>query len=247
MNLSTTSDGQIAINIKSTPDLDGQECSVFIHGSHSCLPVINEKLNNKQVLASINPKDLEDGISRITLFNNLNQPVCERLYFKYPEKKLLIHASVNPEYETREKIDLNLNVTDQSGNPKDADMSLAVYRLDSLQHIDESDIRTYLYLTSDLGPIESPAFYFRDDSVSREVDMDNLMMTNGWRRFMWKDIGRQNSLSLKFPPENYGHIIQGKLIDNITGKPVPDIHVYLSIPSTRTEFRVTSSDEGGSV
>jgi hypothetical protein len=245
MNLSAMDDKRIAIKIKSTPDLDRQEYSVFIHGSHSCLPVTHEKLNDGQAMVLIDPKDLEDGISRITLFNSMDQPVCERLYFKYPEKKLLINASANPEYETREKIDLNLNVTDQSGNPKDADMSLAVYRLDSLQHVDETNIKDYLYLTSELGPVESPAFYFRDDSISRHVDMDNLMMTNGWRRFMWKDIGSQNSISLKFSPENNGHIIRGRLISNITGKLVPDIHVYLSIPSTRTEFRVTTSNEEG--
>jgi hypothetical protein len=245
MNLSKTNEGQIAIKIKSSPDLGAQEYYLFIHGGHSYLPVKKETPDNRQAMILINPEDLEDGISRITLFNNSGQPVCERLYFKYPENKLLISAATNPTYGTREKIDLDLTVTDQSGKPASADMSMAVYRLDSLQNIEETDIRNYLYLTADLGPVESPAHYFRDNVESREAEMDNLMMTHGWRRFIWKDIRENQPLSLKFSPEYYGHIIQGKLVDNNTGYPVPDIGVYLSIPSTRTEFRVTTSITGG--
>jgi hypothetical protein len=126
-------------------------------------------------------------------------------------------------------------------------MSLAVYRLDSLQSPDETDILNYLYLTSDLGPVENPAFYFSEDGKSREEDMDNLMLTHGWRRFAWKDLTVRNSPILKFPPEHDGHIIKGKLVDNNTGAAVAGVSVYLSVPSTRTEFRVTTSDSNGLV
>jgi hypothetical protein len=245
MNLSKTSDGEIAIKIKSSADLGEQVYYLFIHGSHSFLPVTTGKLYNSQSSVLIDPKNLEDGISQITLFNNAAKPVCERLYFKFPENKLLISATTNPEYGNREKIDLNLTIKDQSGNPADADMSLAVYRLDSLQNADETDIRNYLYLTAELGPVESPAFYFTNNGVSREEDMNNLMMTHGWRRFLWNDMLEQKPLSLKFAPEYNGHIIQGRLTDNNTGSPVSDISVYLSIPSTRAQFRVTTTTASG--
>ncbi|HEY4936348.1 MAG TPA: hypothetical protein VII44_07200, partial [Puia sp.] len=103
----------------------------------------------------------------------------------------------------------------------------------------------YLYLSADLGPVESPSFYFSDDGKSKEADMDNLMMTHGWRRFKWKDVLEHKIFALKFAPEYYGHIIQGKLVDNYTGYAVAGIGTYLSIPSTRTEFRVTTSGADG--
>jgi hypothetical protein len=245
MNLSKTTEGQIAVKIKSSPDLDVQQYLLFVHGTHSCLPVKSLKIDQQQSLIFINPESLDDGISQFTLFNNIGQPVCERLYFKYPENKLSISATTNSAYGSREKVEVNVDVTDETGKPSNADMSLAVYRLDSLQHVDETDIRNYLYLTAELGPVESPGFYFKDNGKYREADMDNLMMTQGWRRFLWNDIRKNAPSTLKFSPEYDGHIIWGKLVNNNTGYPVPDISVYLSIPSARTEFRVTTSVAGG--
>jgi hypothetical protein len=245
MNLSKTKEERIAIKITSSADLTSSEFYLFLHGSHSSLPVIFEKLDNHESLVLVDPEKLDDGISRITLFNNEGQPVCERLYFKYPVNNLYISASVHPEYKTRDKINLNLDITNQSGKPVNADMSMAVYRLDSLQNIESPDIRNYFYLTADLGAIECPGFYFNDSVKSRETEMDNLMMTQGWRRFIWKIPKGQNSLPVYFSPEHEGHIISGKLVDNISGNPVQDISIYLSIPSTRTQFRVTTSEAGG--
>ena len=136
-------DSQITVRVKSSAGLDGQDIYLFVHGSHLSLPVKKQKLINREIVFIIKPEEIEDGISRITLFNKSGQAVCERLYFKYPEKKLQISALVNPEYNTRSKINLNLSVTDQSGNPSSADMSVAVYRLDSLQQPDELNILDY--------------------------------------------------------------------------------------------------------
>ena len=247
MNISNTAEGQIAVKIKVSAELAGQDVYLFVHGTHSFLPVKQEKLSGSQAAISINPEELEDGISRVTLFSENGQPVCERLYFKYPQKKILISTETNPEYATREKIKLNLAVTDQSGKSVPADMSLAVYRIDSLQNPDESDILNYLYLTSELGPVEDPAFYFSGNGKSRDEDMDNLMLTHGWRRLIWKDVLEHRSPALKYPPEHGGHIIKGKLVDNNSGAAVPGISSFLSVPSTRTEFRITTSDSNGTV
>jgi hypothetical protein len=238
---------QINVHVKSSADLNTQDVYLFVHGSHQSLPVKKQKLINGEVVFTIKPEEMEDGISRITLFDQTGQPVCERLYFKYPGKKLEISAKVNPEYNTRSKINLYLSVTDQSGNPSFADMSVAVYRLDSLQQPEELNILNYTYLSAELGPVEHPSYYFMDNRESRDLEMDNLMLTHGWRRFIWHDMLTQKPYPVSFSPECYGHIIRGKLINNMTGMPVKGITTYLSIPSARTEFRVTSSDSLGRV
>jgi len=181
------------------------------------------------------------------LFNESGQPVCERLYFKYPEKKLKINALANQEYNTRSKIELNVSATDQAGNPLSADMSIAVYRLDSLQQPDELNILNYTYLTAELGPVEHPSYYFMENSKNRDEEMDNLMLTHGWRRFIWQDMFTQKPFPISFSPECYGHIIRGKLVNNNSGIAVKGVTIYLSVPSTRTEFRVTSSDSLGHI
>ena len=240
-------ESKITVRIKSSAGLNTQDVYLFVHGSRQSLPVKKQKLDNGEVVFTINSRELEDGISQITLFDQSGQPVCERLYFKYPEKKLRISALVNPEYGTRSKINLNLSVMDQSGNPSSADISVAVYRLDSLQQPDELNILNYTYLNAELGPVEHPSIYFMDNRETRYMEMDNLMLTHGWRRFIWHDMLGQTPYPISFSPECYGHIIRGKLVNNITGMAVKGVATYLSVPSARTEFRVTSSDSLGRV
>jgi len=245
INVLKENETQIIVHVRSSDGLDAQDVFLFVHGSHKSLPVKKQKLVNREAIFSINPEELEDGISRITLFDKSGQPVCERLYFKYPEKKLQINALVNPEYSTRSKIDLSLSVTDQSGNPSSADMSVAVYRLDSLQEPDEMNILNYTCLTAELGPVEHPSYYFMDEGKTHDQEMDNLMLTHGWRRFIWHDMLAQKPFPVSFSPECYGHIIRGKLVNNSTGMAVKGVTTFLSVPSVRTEFRVTSSDSMG--
>jgi hypothetical protein len=247
INVTKENERRITVRVKSSAGLDAQDVYLFVHGSHNSLPLKRLRLVNQEAIFQIKPEEIEDGISRITLFNKAGQPFCERLYFKYPEKKLQISALVNPEYNTRSKINLNLSVTDQSGNPSSADMSVAVYRLDSLQEPDELNILNYTYLTAELGPVEHPSYYFTDEVKGRDMEMDNLMLTHGWRRFFWHDMMEQKQYPISFSPECYGHIILGKLVNNITGNAVKDVVTYLSVPSARTEFRVTSSDSLGRV
>jgi len=125
-------------------------------------------------------------------------------------------------------------------------MSLAVYRLDSLQgEVDTYDIRYYFYLTAELGPVENPSFYL-EPANSTEEDMNNLMMTHGWRRYNWKNLMNPKPVQVEFPPEILGHIVHGKLIDK-TGNPVNHVETYLSVPSSRTQIRTTYSDEEGNI
>jgi hypothetical protein len=246
MNLAKINEGRIAVTVRASPDLYGRDLFLFIHGSHALVAAVSGKPDGQSVRFLIEPKDLQDGINQFTLFDNAGHPVCERLFFKYPENRLTISAAANEVYGTRKKIDLNLVSSDQSGSPVAANMSLAVYRLDSLQIMDELNIRNYLYLSSDLGPVQSPGFYFAD-AKSKEEDMDNLMLTQGWRRYNWKNIVSRKPVMIEYAPEFNGHIVSGKAIDNKTGAMVPNTDAYISVPSTRAQFRNTSSDAAGNL
>ncbi|HEX3079195.1 MAG TPA: hypothetical protein VHQ04_01975, partial [Puia sp.] len=70
---------------------------------------------------------------------------------------------------------------------------------------------------------------------------------HGWRRFLWQDMFTQKPFPITFSPECYGHIIRGKLVNNNSGIAVKGVTIYLSVPSTRTEFRVTNSDSLGHI
>lgn len=193
---------------------------------------------------SIDKKKFGEGVSSLTVFNVLREPVCERLVFRQPAHPLQI--SVQPDkqqYGTRQKIELGV---DLSGDTSTAQCSLSVYRVDALQGAPESRIGDYLWLASDLkGKIESPEYYF--DHPEDTQAMDNLMLTHGWRRFKWGDVQSHSNPAFEFAPEYNGAIISGKLTDTRTGAPGKGIQVYLSVPGTRTQFTSAFTDNDGQV
>lgn len=208
---------------------------------------VDGRLKNGATEFYLDNSILGDGISQITLFSGDKVPVCERLCFRKPAHLLNISLKTDQEiYQQRKKVTLSLGTTGENGARKAADLSLAVYRLDSLQGRDPSTIVSYLWLAADLkGSIESPEYYFSGPESAPAAD--NLMLTQGWRRFRWADVLAQKFPIPAFPPEYQGPIITGKVINTATGQPQSGIPAYLSIPGKVSQFIPSTSDSSGKV
>ncbi len=207
-----------------------------------------KQLQNGKAVFTIDKAKLGDGVTHLTLFNDQSQPVCERLYFKRPQQQLLIDAKGNKdEFGLRQKISIDINAKDETNAPQTADMSMAVYRLDSLQSVSDLDITSYLLLNADLrGTIESPGYYFANTGAEADAALDNLMLTHGWSRFKWEDI-QQNKTAFEYIPEYEGHAITAKITDKKTGQPAENIIAYLSVPGKSYRLAVAKSNKNGLV
>ncbi|MES1216485.1 MAG: hypothetical protein ABUT20_13295 [Bacteroidota bacterium] len=192
---------------------------------------------------SIDKKTIGEGVTTLTVFNQFKQPVCERLYFKRPELQHLDIKTDQDVYAKRNKVTLDI-----AADKNDAtDLSLSVYRTDSLQSADKSDILGYLWLSSDLkGNIESPWYYF-NPGAEEDIAADNLMLTQGWRRFKWDDVLMSKKPTFEFLPEYEGHIITGKIMNKQSGQPAKNIMAYLSAPAKKYQFTADVSNEDGMV
>lgn len=199
------------------------------------------ELRNGLAEVVIEKERLGDGISHITLFDATRRAVCERLYFGSRPTPLPIQAKTEAtQYEKRSKVTLTVKATDSTN------LSLAVYRSDSLQIKDPFDIYSYLWLSSDLkGRIESPDWYFTGNKDSTTYAMDNLMLTQGWRRFDWRNIRQNTKPDFDFLPEIEGHIVTGKITDAASGKPIPKSLAFLSFPGTQAKFYTAEADKNG--
>lgn len=222
---------------------------LFAHTRSSVKMVLSGNIQSGHAEFLVDKNKLGDGISHFTVFNADRLPVCERLFFKYPVHQLKLGATADQQvYELRKKIDLHISSGDETQQPVAANMSMAVYRVDSLQEPADADISSYLWLSSDLaGVIESPAYYFSNDGAGTEEAMDNLMLTNGWSRFRWEDVLQNKKPLFEFVPEYKGHILTGKVAKTATGAAAPAVSSFLSVPGTRTQFRTAVSDENGRV
>ena len=75
------------------------------------------------------------------------------------------------------------------------------------------NILTSLLLTSELrGRIENPAYYFMNDNPGAENALDYLMLTHGWRRFLWKEILNDKWPVINHEPEKDVLVRKGQVL-----------------------------------
>lgn len=145
--------------------------------------VINENLKISIPLNNF----LYQGVAEFTLFNQDMQPIAERLVYIHPEKKL--HITLEPDkngYATREKATIHIKVTDEQGKPVKTDLGMSVYDKAYTNHADPINILTLCYLSSQIrGKIYNPAYYFDPQNKDRSEALDLLLLTQGWRRYIW--------------------------------------------------------------
>ena len=188
---------------------------------------------------------LGEGVSQITVFNKELQPVCERLVFKTPVNSLKLNiGSSAASFTSRNKVDLNVS-SSFTGKPVQANMSLAVYEVDSLSSASVLNMENYLLLSSDIrGTIETPAYYFSADTDVKAAT-ENLMMTQGWRRFTWSQPLRKTPLTYDFPPEYDGHIVSATITYTNKQVPAAGVKSYLSVPGNKTQFYASLTNQDG--
>ncbi len=247
MGLTDNGSGQLQISVKANVESSDGGVYLFAHTRQLVKVAKRASLINGSASFTIDKSALDDGISHITIFNGDKQPVCERLYFKRPVKGLAIDASADQQnYGTRKKVNVSVLAKDQSGKQLNANLSLSVYHLDAYQTTEPGDIASYFWLSSDLrGNVESPEYYLRHNNADADEAVDNLMLTQGWRRFQWDNVLKSKPASFAFLPEYNGHVVTGKVIDPATNKPANEVVAYFGVPGKRVQLFTALSDSSG--
>jgi hypothetical protein len=235
----------ITVKTNLSDKTNGGEIFLLAHTRQTIRHAEKKTFENGSVVFTIKKGAVGEGVSHITIFNSEQQPVCERLVFKTPASSLKLNATTtSTRIATRNKVEVDIH-TDFEGKPVPADLSLSVYQVDSISGASVPDMQSYLLLTSDIkGSVESPSYYFSGNTDAL-VAADNLMMTQGWRRFNWGQALRKTAVAPKFPPEFDGHLV-GATVTYIKGQePVAGAKAYMSVPGTKTQFYASMTDEEG--
>ena len=189
------------------------------------------KIKTDKQIATLNipKKDIPSGILQLTLFNNANNPVAERLVFvRNAEQTINLQLnSAKQAYKPREKVNIDFDAK-VAGKATMGSFSVSVTN-NSVVKPDpenESNILSTLLLTSDLpGYIEKPNHYFLNDDQTTQEQLDNLLLTQGWRRFSWKNVINNIDPLIRYQPEK-SLAIKGTLL-TLGGKPIANGKVSL--------------------
>jgi TonB-dependent SusC/RagA subfamily outer membrane receptor len=191
--------------------------------------VAKNTLNGQSFSASIPKERFPTGILQLRLLSYDNQPVAERLVFINHSDFLKIDVNTaKSNYNKREKVKLDVSVKDSKGMPASGSFSVAVIDETKVPFDEsaETTIISNLLLSSDLkGFVEHPNYYFTDINEAKVRHLDILMMTQGWRRFEWKNILSNSYPNLVYKPETSMEI-SGR-VKALNGKPVAGGRVTL--------------------
>ena len=216
---------------------------LFVHCGHQVMlaqNIITDANGDASVL--IDKTKLGQGINHITVFNGARQPVCERLIFNRPNM-LNLFGQVQSQFKTRRPVNISVSSSNSAGKPISANMSVSVFKLDSLNNVDD-DIASYLWLSSELkGDIESPNYYFNLVTSETDKALDNLLLIQGWSRFKWTDVINYKQ-KFTYLPEYDGHIITGQ-ITNAAQKPAKGVLTYLGVSGKRIQLYGAVADSTG--
>src|SRR5690606_8099999 len=92
------------------------------------------------------------------------------------------------------------------------------------------------------GYIENPHYYFYDVTDKKTADLDLLMLTQGYRKYLYQDIVANKPVPLKFLPEQ-GLSVSG-LIRRKDGMPLANGRLLLQIPENSFYKDGATDDKG---
>ncbi|WP_285010608.1 carboxypeptidase regulatory-like domain-containing protein [Pedobacter faecalis] len=217
---------------------------VGTHGGVICYAA-KTKLNSQLISAKIPKETFPSGIMQITLFSESGQPISERLAFNNPSPQVKVELKTDlAAYRPRQKV--KLSVTAKNGaDPMDGNYSVSVTDDQKVPVDEDAEVTIYssLLLTNDLkGYVEKPNYYFNKPDEKKLSDLDVLLLTQGYRRFNFKE-----ALTAQFPPiavlPEQDMRVTGTLRDR-TGMPVRKGALRLTVTDSRISAETVTSPTG---
>ncbi|MES2278100.1 MAG: TonB-dependent receptor plug domain-containing protein [Bacteroidota bacterium] len=220
----------LSVRISASPAFtDGREVALIAQCNGVVQFAAKTKLDKASNLSYIPINKFPTGIIQFTLFSPGNLPVAERLIFVDRNDGLIANVNTDkPEYAKRGKVNIGLDVTDAHQQPVVGSFSVAVTDENkvTINEDNEATILSNLLLTSDIkGYIEQPNYYFNPNNPDRLKYLDQLLLTQGWRRFSWVDLLADKFPVIKYQPEQ-SLAISGSVL-TLGNKPVPKAKVNL--------------------
>lgn len=212
--LSAAVRGDLLLSIQTTEDLLNKGTVSVVASQNGIVKYVGKKqISESETQTKVSLERFNTGIVVLTLFSQNNQPIAERLIFvRKPEADLKISTD-KPSYNQREKVNLTFNASSITHQPAITNLSVAVIN-ESKAPSDENEdpsMVAELLLSSDLkGYIETPNYYFLNPDEKKNEQLDNLLLTQGWRRFNWQRLTTAAPPTFDFKAE-HGIDVSGRL------------------------------------
>ena len=134
-----------------------------------------------------------DGVLRLSILDESKQTFySERLIFRKPEE--ITNIKINPDYKQYTPGDsakISITTTDSKGKAVSSNLLISVVDESVLESIEKRKqrprFRSMVFLEQEVEKLEDANIYLSNDPNANEY-IDLLLGTQGWRRFVFKDL-----------------------------------------------------------
>ena len=230
LNVSKSDSDEILLTFKTNsetlPLVINGDLSLTVSAHNEVLKTFSFRMKSLNSFLNLSVNDLPDGIVQLTLTGPGSIPLCERLVYIQNKEDVKIYLGTDKSvYNQRDSVSVKVSLKVSSQMPEDAFLSLSAIKNISGSTYSEfpSTISSWFLLESDVrGPVENPSCYFDSSNPDRLKDLDLLLLTQGWRDFLWK------YKNTNYPPES-GFTISGRIRKKFANVPLQNSRVNIAI------------------
>lgn len=192
-------------NTSTLGSLIGKTYRIWIHNTSSYYKMnVSFQPKNNTYSILVKKENLSKGVNIITVFDEKNQPILERLIFNYDDslfQNVLVKSSKSTD---------SLKVDFRGVSNEKVYLSASFLPGQTKAYTPSNSLYTAFLLKPYVkGNIENPHYYFTNTNRKKLGALDNLLLTQGWSKYSWNKIfSKPNQLNFKFES---GITVNGKL------------------------------------
>lgn len=180
----------LTTNERSLARLAGKTYTILIHNTSSFYKntiTFNDKNTSYALL--INDDNIFKGTNIITVFDEQNTPILERVFFNYSED---LFADVKINIKKSESDSIRAQLKNESNET--LQLSASFLPGQTKAYKPTNNIFTSFLLKPYIkGTVENAAYYFTNTNRKKLYNLDLLLLTQGWSKYSWQDIFNDNN------------------------------------------------------
>ncbi|MDT0559338.1 hypothetical protein RM697_11795 [Ichthyenterobacterium sp. W332] len=183
-------------NNTTLPKVANKSFRIYIHNGVELKDVSISFNGETQSTLKIRKSNLFTGINIFTLFNDDNTPLVERMFFNYRGINNALIKDARPVVKG-DSLEVKIPVikVDES---QFQNISISVLPKDTKSYYHHENIVSTIYLKPFIKtPVQNASYYFTDITLKKQLELDNVLLTQGWSSYNW------NRIFNKPPDYNY--------------------------------------------
>ncbi|WP_179344865.1 hypothetical protein [Winogradskyella ursingii] len=175
-------------NDRTLEEIRGKRFQLLINNGKDAKS-IGVSFNEKSTVKTIENEQLFSGINILTLFDENNRPVLERMVFNYEGIERLT-TDLPTIKKIRDSMQIKVPISNLADTSlENSNISISVLPEATKSYHKHQNIISQSYLQPYVnGYIENAHYYFTDIDGRKKYELDNLLITQGWSSYNWNTI-----------------------------------------------------------